>query len=346
MSTLIIPCAGKSSRFPGMRPKWMLTHPDGDLMIEKAMSIANDNYFKRIVVVILQDHVDRFEADIWLGQVFKDNVEVCILDNETESQAETVCVAIEKMKINGGFCVKDSDSYLETKIKKGNFVVGRDVRRSPAVPNIAAKSFISKNEQGLVTDIIEKNVCSNYISVGLYGFESAKIFTKHYLKLNKSIVGELYLSHIISSIINDKGIFNYIETIDYIDWGTLNEWESDIGDIKCCFVDIDGVVFENKGRYGSNNWDTEDVPLMNNIKSLIEIHNSGGQIIFCTARPEKYREKTEKSLMKYGLNWHSIVMGCLHSKRYIINDYAPTNKYPSCNSINIARNSNNLDDFF
>jgi hypothetical protein len=27
MKNLIIPMAGKSSRFPNMKPKWMLTHP-------------------------------------------------------------------------------------------------------------------------------------------------------------------------------------------------------------------------------------------------------------------------------------------------------------------------------
>ena len=32
MSTLIIPCAGRSTRFPNSRPKWSLTHPYGDLM--------------------------------------------------------------------------------------------------------------------------------------------------------------------------------------------------------------------------------------------------------------------------------------------------------------------------
>ena len=38
MNTLLIPCAGKSNRFPNMKPKWMLTHPDGKLMIEKYLT--------------------------------------------------------------------------------------------------------------------------------------------------------------------------------------------------------------------------------------------------------------------------------------------------------------------
>ena len=50
MNTLIIPCAGKSSRFPNMKPKYMLTHPDGKLMIEKAMENINLEVFNRVII--------------------------------------------------------------------------------------------------------------------------------------------------------------------------------------------------------------------------------------------------------------------------------------------------------
>ena len=33
MATLILPCAGKSTRFKNTRPKWSLTHPYGELML-------------------------------------------------------------------------------------------------------------------------------------------------------------------------------------------------------------------------------------------------------------------------------------------------------------------------
>ena len=38
-------------------------------------------------------------------------------------------------------------------------------------------------------------------------------------------------------------------------------------------------------------------------------------------------------------------MGLNHSKRIIINDYANSNPYPSCDSINIKRNSDSLDTY-
>ena len=39
MSTLIIPCAGESSRYPDGKPKWLYTHPNGKLIIQ--MSVEN-----------------------------------------------------------------------------------------------------------------------------------------------------------------------------------------------------------------------------------------------------------------------------------------------------------------
>ena len=36
MKNLILPVAGQSSRYPNMRPKWLITMPDGKLMIEKS----------------------------------------------------------------------------------------------------------------------------------------------------------------------------------------------------------------------------------------------------------------------------------------------------------------------
>ena len=58
MKTLILPIAGESSRFPGMRPKWLLTMPDGKIMLEKAVEILEMSDYDRVVVVCLKKHLD------------------------------------------------------------------------------------------------------------------------------------------------------------------------------------------------------------------------------------------------------------------------------------------------
>ena len=61
-----------------------------------------------------------------------------------------------------------------------------------------------------------------------------------------------------------------------------------------------------------------------------------------TARPEKFRKLTIAELDRHGVPYDQLVMGLPHSRRYLINDYANTNAYPSAVAINIERNSNRL----
>ena len=67
---LIIPAAGKSSRYPNMKPKWMLTHPSGKLMIEKVIDGLKINDYEKIYFVILKEHCIEYEADLILKQAF------------------------------------------------------------------------------------------------------------------------------------------------------------------------------------------------------------------------------------------------------------------------------------
>jgi hypothetical protein len=53
-TTLIIPVAGQSTRFPNLRPKWLLTMPDGKLMVEKSIEKLEISKFDRILFVCLK----------------------------------------------------------------------------------------------------------------------------------------------------------------------------------------------------------------------------------------------------------------------------------------------------
>ena len=53
---LLLPVAGKSSRFPDLRPKWLLTMPNGNLMIENALEGIDTEFIDEIIVIMLEDH--------------------------------------------------------------------------------------------------------------------------------------------------------------------------------------------------------------------------------------------------------------------------------------------------
>jgi len=348
MNTLILPCAGRSSRYPNLRPKWLLTHPDGDLMLEKVISELEIENVDRIIITIVQDQIEKYEADLIIRQAFGDKVEICILDEYTQSQTDTVLQTIKSMGISGPFIAKDSDGRVSIKIDKfNNFLVGADLRKHSDVTNIPSKSFLILNKQNMIIDIIEKSVSSNIINLGVYGFRSAELFIDAVNQLKK--IGspdgqdELWLSHIVSYLIGKEEFFDYKETNYFDDWGTLTEWLDMRRKHKCYFVDVDGVVFKDKGEFGSINWDTEDAPIIENINFLRKISEEGSQIIFCTARPESHREKLELSLKNNGLEWHQIIMNCFHSQRIIVNDYAASNPYPSAIAVSIEKNADNLE---
>ena len=118
MNTLIIPCAGKSSRFPNMKPKYMLTHPDGKLMIEKSMENINTDIFDRIIITIVKPHDDKYDTHLILSQVFENNpkIEICMLDDFTSSASETIYKTLTQMNVSGAFVVKDSDNRVEVRL--------------------------------------------------------------------------------------------------------------------------------------------------------------------------------------------------------------------------------------
>ena len=345
MNTLIVPCAGKSSRFPNMKPKWMLTHPDGELMIEKSIKGLNLDIFDRIIITIVKPHDEKYEAALVLSQVFKDEpkVEICILDDFTKSASETICLTLDKMNVTGRFIIKDSDNYVKLEIEKdfGNFIACCDLHKHPSVTNVPAKSFVVCNEQGIIEDIVEKRIVSNVICVGVYAFEDASIFKSGYLDLlGKNISGELYVSHVVSYLLGSrKYVFCSKEVQDYADWGTLEEWRKVQDAFKTYFVDVDGVLMKNRGKYGSSNWYNNREIIPENLEIIRKLQSKGAQIIIVTSRTEEFREDLQNILTENGINPYAILMGINHSARVVINDFAPTNPYPSAIAITLPRNN-------
>ena len=345
MNTLIVPCAGKSNRFPNMKPKWMLTHPDGELMIEKAIKGINTDVFDRIIITIVEPHNKEYEAGLILRQVFKNNkkIEICLLDDFTSSASETVYLTLTKMKVEGAFAVKDADNYVNVNLPANleNSIACYDLHKHTEVSNIPGKSFIIVNEQNIIEDIIEKRVVSNFICLGLYSFNNVEIFKKGYKELlDKNISGEIYISHVISYLLSTKKyIFTAIYAEGYEDWGTLIEWNEVQKNYRTYFVDVDGILMKNCGKYGSKNWSNNEEIIPENIEQIRKLQEKGGQIIITTSRSEEYRKDLEKILLTNGIKPYSILMGLNHSARVVINDFAPTNPYPSAIAITLPRNN-------
>src|ERR1700689_3870407 len=123
LRTVLLPCAGKSSRYPGVRPKWMLTLPDGELALARAAGSLPRDSRNRIIVAVRAEHEAQYQTTALLQRVFGAHVEVLVLPRDTRGPAETVAEMIRRASVTGAFVVKDSDSFFDSApLPAGSFV--------------------------------------------------------------------------------------------------------------------------------------------------------------------------------------------------------------------------------
>ena len=353
MKNLIIPMGGKSSRFPGMRPKWMLTHPStGNLMCVESIQGINLDFFDKIYFIVLREHEKLYNASSAIIKSMKNvdstgsiegKLNVTILENATGSQSETVHEAILKEKIDGFIYVKDSDGYFKCKIdSEENQVTYFDLNNIDEI-NARSKSYIELDSNGVILNMVEKKVISSFFCVGGYGFNSSIEFSNYYNKI-KSLPGECYISNIIFEMILSGGKFKGKESSNFLDWGTIKSWDNYKSNLYTVFIDLDGTLRTNTSDLIPP-YIGEGEPLVNNIGVLQKIKKMGGFIIITTSRPEKHRKLTIDEMDIHNIPYDMLIMGLPHSQRLIINDFAKSNPYPSCSSINIQRNSDTIDQY-
>jgi dTDP-glucose pyrophosphorylase len=216
---IIIPCAGLSSRFPNMKPKYLLADKRGKLMLEKVIENLLDY---KIWVILLREHEEKFGSILQLRNVFGDKLKFVILDERTNGPAETVYQALHYIDILGGFLIRDCDSYYDCEINDGNFVyVDKTSSLSSNIDKSKLGYVMLKNH--VVQEMREKQEVAEYFCVGGYQFLSKNIFINAYDNKD-SFSGEIYISNIINACIKMGHNFNIKNVNNYVNVGDLDNW--------------------------------------------------------------------------------------------------------------------------
>jgi hypothetical protein len=338
---IIVPAAGLSTRFPGMRPKFTLTDYSGKLMLHRAIEPYIDIY--PITVTILKEHDNKFNIEELIKDEISSKINVLKLERPTTGPADTVYQTIKKSKIdtNKSIFIKDCDSFFDHKICDGNYICVTKVRDHKILKHLAAKSFVISNNNGIVNSIIEKEVVSDTFCIGGYKFDTAEMFCKHFesLQMNEH---EIFVSHIIQSCILQNNIFLEVVSENYIDVGTAQEWWEYNNSKPTIFCDIDGTVIVAAPR---NKYHEPVKPLLDNVKVLLEKQTEGAQLIFTTARPISAYDITYNVLLNLGFKNFVLLAGLHNSKRILINDFNNSNPYPRAEAINIKRDTNDIREY-
>ncbi|CAH0541789.1 hypothetical protein [Vibrio marisflavi] len=346
MFTLILPVAGRSSRFPNMRPKWLLTMPDGKLMIEKSVESIDLDKFDRIVIVCLQEHLEQYTTqDSVLSSFHKATgitPDLVVLDGPTSSQSETIYQAIKKGHIEGAFFIKDCDNRFSCSPEPVNAVTTIDLNNIELV-DAKNKSYIEVDSLGVISNIVEKEVISNFFCCGGYSFASTGDFCSAFESITST--NEVYISHVIYKMLMSNEEFIRKSASDYVDWGTLREYRHFCKKHLTVFCDVDGVLLKNGSKFAKNGWKTSGLEA--NLRKIAELQKDNGLFLVLTSsRPESEIEYTIQELAKFGVRVDRCLFGLPHTRRYLINDYSATNPYPSAIAINLERDSETLSHLF
>lgn len=343
MKSLILPVAGKSSRFPEMRPKWLLSMPDGLLMIEKSIeNLDLKKNFDNVVIICLREHLDQYISPNILKNTFEQNYgitpKLAILDKPTSSQSESVYLGLKKAKVKGSIFIKDCDNSFSFNFDGTNQVAVIDLNKQGLV-DAKSYSYVKVDSLGFINNIVEKNVIGNLFCCGGYGFEEVKDFYKSYDSIKSK--DEIYISHVIFSLLIKGEKFKAKQATLYQSWGTLEEYRTYQKKHLTLFADVDGVLLENGSKFSKGGWKTPVIK--ENIKAIKELSkNCDLYLVLTTSRPESEKKYLIKALKECGIFPNACLFGLPHCRRVLLNDFTSTNPYPTAISINIERNSKKL----
>jgi hypothetical protein len=298
---------------------------------------------QELVVVVLAEHEESFGASQILERQFErlglaNRLRVVIIE-ESNSQPSTVAQALLQIAYDGPVFVKDSDNHFVFRPSGKNEIACVSLG-SLAVAKAGNKSYVVVNEEGVVVNIVEKRVVSDTFCCGGYGFANASDFVETFQHL--ASVENLYISHLVYDQVLRGSMFRATLAADYADWGTLEEWRAYCRRFATLFVDLDGTIVANSSEFFEPTWGSSG-PLDQNVAVLNDLVASGFvDVVITTSRSRLVEQQTREQLAKLGLRYTQLLMEVMHGQRVIINDYAATNPYRSCDAINLRRNSDEL----
>ena len=346
---LLLPVSGKSTRYPDMRPKWLLTFPNGQLMIERSLSGLNLDNINEIVLIMLKEHTKHIKEDFIINTLSssigsKIKVTVQLLNNQTPSQPSTIVKYLKSQKDDFSFYIKDSDNYFNFMPIEGNSVTFIPLDSLDYI-DANSKSYISVNRFNEVELVAEKKVISDKFCCGGYSFKSSEEFIKTYKDLGGDSNLDLYVSHIIQKNLLDGIKYEALEAQNYEDYGTSKDFFRYTSQVNSIFCDFDGVLVQNSSKFAEPAWDY--IPNEENLKHIFKVleKSSDSRLIITTSRPSKEKQNIIDFLKKYSITTHHVVTDLPHCQRILVNDFSKTNPYPSAKAINIPRDSSNLSNY-
>ena len=206
---VLIPMAGAGSRFQqaGYTFPKPLIDVEGKPMIQ--VVVENLNIDANFIFVVQKQHREQYNLDTLLNLIAP-NSKVVEVDGLTEGAACTALLAKEYIDNDNPLFFANSDQFVEWDSTEFMYKMNETDADGGIVSFRATHpkwSFAKVNDEGLVTEVAEKNPISDIATVGYYYWKKGSDFVKYAEDMiNKDIRvnGEFYVCPVFNQAIEDN----------------------------------------------------------------------------------------------------------------------------------------------
>jgi dTDP-glucose pyrophosphorylase len=205
---VLIPMAGAGSRFE----KAGYTFPKPLIEVRKKpmiqVVVENLNIKANYIYVVQKEHREKYNLDALLSLITP-GCKVVETEGMTEGAACTALLAKEYINSDSPLFFANSDQFVEWDSNEFLYKMNETNADGGIVTFEATHpkwSFAKVNEQGLVTEVAEKNPISNIATIGFYYWKNGSDFVKYAEQMiNKDIRvnNEFYVCPVFNEAIKD-----------------------------------------------------------------------------------------------------------------------------------------------
>jgi dTDP-glucose pyrophosphorylase len=206
MLNIVLPIAGRGSRFAKVgyaQPKPLIPVL-GQPMIAFVVDNLRPRRDHRFIFLALREHQTQWDIASTLERAAP-GCRIVWVDAVTEGAACTVLLAQAHIDNAQPLMVANTDQFVDTDINAylaaGD---GRDGLIMTFPANDPKWSFVRKNAQGAVVEVVEKQVVSNEATVGIYNFARGSDFVaaaRNMIARDLRVNGEFYVAPTYNQLI-------------------------------------------------------------------------------------------------------------------------------------------------
>ncbi len=206
---ILIPMAGAGSRFEkaGYTFPKPLIDVNGKPMIQ--VVIENLNIKANYIYIVQKSHREKYNLDTLLNLITP-NCKIVEVDGLTEGAASTALLAKEYINNDKPLFFANSDQFVEWDSNEFMYKMNETNADGGIVSFTATHpkwSFAKIDENGLVTEVAEKNPISDIATVGYYWWKHGSDFVEYaeqMIKKDIRVNGEFYVCPVYNEAIQDS----------------------------------------------------------------------------------------------------------------------------------------------